>query len=219
MTEHDPEHDPGQERVRALLADLGSSGGHPPGPVPDDVAARLDATLAGLSGPAHEQGHEHAPPDRRRWPQLLVAAAVAVVVGAGAVTATLATRGSSGSSSDSGAAGGAASSARSDQAESGPADDATVPTLTRAGFAAQVATLLADPAAEARRPGRATLAAGCASPPGRGEVLTVRFEGEPAVLVVRPAEGGRSAVEAWTCDASQVLARTRVAASGDQPPD
>lgn len=209
-----PDEDPAHDRVRALLADLGSSGSRPPGPVPDDVAARLDATLSGLTGPADPADRPEAAP-RRRWPQLLVAAAVVVVVGTGAVTATLASRqGDESSSGADGTAGGAASSA-----ESGRAEDATVPTLTRAGFAAQVATLLADPAAEARRPGRATLAAGCSSPPGRGEVLTVRFEGEPAVLVVRPARAGRSTVEAWTCDAAAVLARTRVAATGEEPPD
>lgn len=226
---HDPRHDPGhdpaeQARVRALLADLGSAGSHPPGPVPDDIAARLDATLADLAdlGPPVTTETPATPatpgrPDRRRRaPRLLVAAAVAAVVGIGGVTtATLVSRSQEQTASSS-----AGGSSADSGAESGSSGTSGLPALTRAGFAEQAAALTTGPAAGpddregARAPGegdRSALTAGCAPPPGRGELTAVLLEGEPAVLVARPVRDGRQVLQAWSCDAARVLATTRVA--------
>jgi hypothetical protein len=93
-------------RIRALLAELGSG---PAGdPMPPEVAARLDDTLARLvaerdvvperdavaepvarSGGDGAQEHGSVVPLRRRWAsRLTVAAAAVVVVGVGGVTAS-----------------------------------------------------------------------------------------------------------------------------------
>lgn len=76
----DPAHDP----VRELL-----SSARVEGPIPAEVAARLDATLAELTGrTAADTDDPVVVPLRRRGrlgPRLLAAAAVVVVVGAGAV--------------------------------------------------------------------------------------------------------------------------------------
>ena len=151
-----------------------------------------------------------------------MAAAVAAVVGIGGVTtATLVSRSqeqtasssAGGSSADSSAESGAGSGAGSGEAS-------RLPELTRAGFAEQATALASTPAAGpddregARAPvegGPSTLTAGCAPPPGRGELTAVLLEGEPAVLVARPVRDGRQVLQAWSCDASRVLATTRVA--------
>jgi len=69
--------------MRRLLAE--SAG---PEPVPTDVAARLDATLARLVEQRDEPGAEVetlalGSPGRRRWPKLLLAAAAVIVAGYG----------------------------------------------------------------------------------------------------------------------------------------
>ena len=85
----DPEHD---ARIRALLAELGSG---PDGePIPPEVEARLDDTLALLlaqragtgSAAADEHGADESTSDvvplRRRWtPRAAVAAAAVIVLG------------------------------------------------------------------------------------------------------------------------------------------
>lgn len=75
----DPDFDdPAFDDLRALLADARASG-----PVPDDVATRLDATLASLQAEravGAEQGTAVVVPLRRRLaPRLLVAAAMVVI--------------------------------------------------------------------------------------------------------------------------------------------
>jgi hypothetical protein len=89
MTEQRPDGlTPGQsEAVRRLLAGARHDEG-----VPDDVAARLDATLAdlfaerGAEAPA-DSGHRDADvvPLRRRWPKVLAAAAAVTLFGFGIV--------------------------------------------------------------------------------------------------------------------------------------
>ena len=76
---NDPSNDPAQERVRRLLAEARHDA-----PVPDDVAARLDATLAGLVAERRRESVvdlDAARRRRRRWTTGLVAAAAAVVLG------------------------------------------------------------------------------------------------------------------------------------------
>lgn len=116
MTEHDPE----QEAVRRLLGEV-----PPAGPVPDAVAARLDARLAELvaereaaaPSPVAETGDDELAQARRRrrFRTVLVAAASVSVLGLGFGTVLDDLSGGSGSSEsvtaadsgDSGDAGGA----------------------------------------------------------------------------------------------------------------
>ena len=75
----DSGNDPAQERVRRLLAEARHDAA-----VPDDVAARLDATLAGLVADRRRDNVVHldaARRRRRRWTTGLVAAAAVVVLG------------------------------------------------------------------------------------------------------------------------------------------
>lgn len=80
--------DPGYDDLRALLADARADG-----PVPADVVARLDETLAALTAdrrtqPVSDAAAANVVPLRRRSrlaPRLLAAAAAVVVVGAGGV--------------------------------------------------------------------------------------------------------------------------------------
>lgn len=86
--QHDEASASEQEQVSRLLA----AAGGPPPELPQDVAERLDGVLAGLVAdrvagpvPADEVTGvtELAPRRRRRWPQLLVAAAAVSVLGIG----------------------------------------------------------------------------------------------------------------------------------------
>lgn len=78
--------DPSYDAIRELLSDARVDG-----PIPVDVAARLDATLAELTGRPSSSGGDPADEDRvvvplrrRLAPRLLAAAAVVLVAGAGA---------------------------------------------------------------------------------------------------------------------------------------
>lgn len=78
--------DPAYDAIRGLLSDSRVDG-----PIPVDVAARLDATLAELTGRPSSSGGDPADEDRvvvplrrRLAPRLLAAAAVVLVAGAGA---------------------------------------------------------------------------------------------------------------------------------------
>jgi hypothetical protein len=125
-----------EERVRRALAEAAAADRPEDGtdaPVPADVADRLDTVLAGLVAeraagrplPTRESGSGHSPPGdelaarrARRWPQVLVAAAVVAVL---ALTGgVVALRGLGGGQADSTAAG--ASSA--EDAGGGSADKA-----------------------------------------------------------------------------------------------
>jgi hypothetical protein len=112
MSTHEPEATPAQqEAVRRLLAEARHDG-----PVPPDVAARLDATLAGLAAEGPQAVDPPAPPPgapvvdlaarrRRRAVGLLGAAAAVVVLGvaAGQLVGT-----TTGGGDDSSSAGGSA---------------------------------------------------------------------------------------------------------------
>ncbi len=116
MNEHEPEADPGQEQaVRALLGEVGAQ--HEP--IPDEVSARLDDTLAMLRAERVEalaQDEQATPgegdrtnvvPLRRKWlPRAAGAAAAVIVLGVGGLAAVR--LGTDGSSKDSAASGGVA---------------------------------------------------------------------------------------------------------------
>jgi hypothetical protein len=163
----DPDLAPGQEagedaRIRALLAELGSG---PDGePIPREVEARLDETLAmlvaerGRSDVPEEEAADNVVPLRRRWlPRAAVAAAAVIVLGVGGVVvANLGTMSPETSSSDS--AGGSTAEApesgggSSSDAESGSDSGtgaAAIPELSASTFPGDVAALL--------RPGRASV--------------------------------------------------------------
>ena len=137
-----------EEQVRRVLASAPAEG-----PMPPEVAARLDAALAELvahrspaeqdpeaAGPDPEQGGEVVSLEerrRRRWPKVLVAAAsvsvlaygVGVVsggIGGGSAEMSTATSDSAGADSDNGAAGGRAES--EEEAAPLPAERGGAPT-------------------------------------------------------------------------------------------
>ncbi len=157
--------DPAYDDLRTDLAGLRATD-----PMPADVAARLDAVIADLSGsaapvaasaaPVPDDQPEPAPvvPLRKRsrvGPRLLVAAAAVVVVGAGGIGLAQVVRDGSDdlkTSADSAATGATApgaavdsdSAAESPELDEGtPAAAARVIVLTTAGFDAEVRTLLA----------------------------------------------------------------------------
>ncbi len=114
--------DPAHDELRRLLADARVTE-----PVPDAVAARLDATLASL----RERSREESPaptnvvPLRRRLGRVLVAAAVVVVIGGGGVgIAQL----SSGGRSDTTSADSARSTDKSSAGSEASAPQAVAPT-------------------------------------------------------------------------------------------
>lgn len=153
--------DPAYADLRALLADARATG-----PVPDDVAVRLEETLAALTSdrrhsvPDIATGTGVVVPLRRRsrvGSRLLAAAAAVIVVGAGGIGVSEVLRNTG---NDQGVADSASSFAESDDQESvpGPAapsaapldrpydlnggawvETAALPKFTAAGFAAEAA--------------------------------------------------------------------------------
>lgn len=138
MTDQDR---PDDAWVRDLLADARVTG-----PVPDDVAARLDETLASLRAERLRAGEPGAGdaavvPLRRRLAPFLVAAAAVVVVAGGAVG--VAQLGGDRSGSSGSAAGGVSADAgASSRAPAGAGASVALPRLTRATFARDAATVM-----------------------------------------------------------------------------
>ena len=192
------------ERLRALLAEAGSA--NRPEPLPEDVAARLDRSLAELV--AEREGAGSVVPLRKRWaPRLAAAAAAVVVLGAGGVAATSLGAFDSSRQADSGASGGVG--AASDAKEL-----AEVPTLASASFARDVDVLLQGSPTllrpDARQEAGDTAASSCPGPSGRADAerRDIRLDGDPAVLLVHPRRSTGRLVEAWTCDGERRLAST-----------
>jgi hypothetical protein len=225
----DPAFDgPAFDDLRALLAEA-----RVVEPVPDDVAARLDATLASLR--AEWAASAPVVPLRRRLgPILAAAAAVIVVVGGGfGITQTL--HQSSGQDSRHATAADKASSADAGADAGGSTTgSAAAPVLafTTSGFAREVAGLGAarltglpgttatagdsvsrapapthgESPYEAAAPQGARSCAGPALPGTRS--IPIILDGHPAALVVHPVSAGRELVEAWSCDGTERLAST-----------
>lgn len=188
------------DQVRRLLAEARHTD-----PLPPDVADRMDGVLADLRAdrPVRPAVSDLAAARRRRRVgTLLVAAAVVVVAGVGINYARdLGT----GASSDSAASGAAESStASSDRVEvtqeelTEQQDFAGVPRLDPDRFGGQVAGLRERAVDSSSAPERAGQVAGCAVP-GRGDLVAVRYDGGPAVLVYRPARGDSQVVDLYLC--------------------
>lgn len=216
--------DPAQERVARLLAATGSSAPA----LPEDVAGRLDETLARLLAERRETPVDDGVVDlgerrRRRWPGLLVAAATVSVVGLGVgTTLDSGFEGDSastdaGSVVDEGAAGGEAEpeaavselegSGTESRAQAGQAPSPEA--LADAARPPRLSTTSLVP--DAQRIEDFSLAAPAPTPrldrrcvdtgTSSGDTwLRIRLDGEPAVLVLRAPEGGRRTAEVFTCD-------------------
>lgn len=211
MTDPQSPHD---DAVRRLLADARHEQ-----PMPDDVAARLDAVLADL------RTEDVAPPvvdlaaARRRRTRLrngLVAAAAVVLVGFGVSQVDL-----SGMSAGESDAGGAAdSSVAREDAAAAPSATAALPSVVRLSSARleqQVRRLvgttdpllLADPAGQA---GTTSSAPECPVPTAGGVPLTATYDGEPAVLVLQPPAGGVRVADVYLCGAESPVRSVSVPA-------
>lgn len=228
MNERDDTRD--QEQVSRLLAAAAGPSSDEPR-LPDDVAQRLDDVLAGLASErAARPGDEVAgvtelgPRRRKRWPQLLVAAAAVSVLGIGVGNVM---GGGQSEQADSGASSSVQSEERpaaEDEAAPAPTSGGSVersgePTdadgqaadsldtrrvqrLRSSSLTIDVQRIedfgLAVPVSENRR----ELAKACARPEtGAGdEWLRVRLDGQEAVLVLRAPVEGRRTADVFTCD-------------------
>ncbi|MDF1604446.1 hypothetical protein [Nocardioides sp. YIM 152315] len=214
-----------EEDVRRLLAEARHVE-----PMPDDVVDRLDRVLADLrparAEPAADRLPDHTAEQRRRWLRnLVLAAAVVVVVGVGISRIDLSgADDDAGSSADSSAE---APAAR-DQAEAGgdASPDAGAPLALRsATFERQVAhyagtgrltklsQLRSLDADEGKAEDGAPSAARCPGDDrGPGREVAATYDGGPAVLVVRPAADGDRRVDLYLCGTDEPLRSTTVPA-------
>lgn len=225
------ELDPQEEAVRRLLADAGKD----PERVPPQVASRLEGVLADLSAEraaATPPGGAPVPSlderRRRRWPQVLVAAAAVSVIAVGA--GNLLTDGTSEFSS-AGDAGGAA--VESAPEAPGAGEGNREPDAGSQDLAPHADAAIAEPrlrteslrtdiqriedfelAPRVARPREMTMPSGaCDSPQvNRGDsVLRVLLDREPSVLVLRKPVDGERVAEVFGCDdAESPVATTTV---------
>ena len=241
MPDHPPDHPPDDpsghppdltpaetERVRRLLA----SARHTE-PMPADVAARLDRTLAELTAQDRELRTLPAVSTlesrrrRRRATRLLVAAAavVAVGVGAGPVLSGLGggSDGDAGSSSESTAdrRAGAAGEDGSPEGQPAPAEtpggaaadgegdhQRDTPALPRVGAATFASDAEAVRASGVLRGDAPTGSLGldhCGEDAGPGQRAVVRYAGRPAVLVYRAPEADGQRVDLYRCGSDALL--------------
>jgi hypothetical protein len=216
---------PEEEQVRRLLADARHTE-----PLPDDLAARMDAVLADLRRERPTPLRQAEAADRPAWRKArgwLIAAAAVVVIGTGLSRLDLTTSGGSDGGSDASAsdAGGAGSAAERERAggEALLHDRAlrdAVPLRSR-DFGAQVRRLddsaafsakggpesgkftagESAPSAGERRAGTQ----GCRVPAlGQGRTVVVRYDGRPGVLVFRPVSGDTEVVDLFLCGGDDV---------------
>jgi hypothetical protein len=203
----------------------------PDGPVPAEVAARLDAVLAELqdtseAGDADAGGHvvplrsgSHDHRLRRRAGRVLLAAAAVVAIGWG-TTQVLPSVTQSGGSSDSGAAQDSAQDSADAPAESGGDSRAlaeTPPPVTDLGIAGLRPV---DPDALdrdlARLRNKSTRAqqgfesgasdmvrCGPADPEPGSRFVGAAYDGRPALVVYHPVRGGEQQVDLFLCDTAR----------------
>lgn len=212
MSEHTPEGpdlDPASEdSVRRLLAEARHTG-----PVPPEVAARLDDLLGKLvEARSAETGVSSLAARRsRRRGLLLVAAVAALVIGIGVPAINRVGQGGSDTASDAGSA--TSAQDRSDPsagdqqlpAEAAPAAPTAPPPLALSsdGLGAEVrAALLArDPSSRAYSSELLLLPAGCGLPSSAEYVYlaAATYDGQDAVLGAAAVQDGRQRVDLYLC--------------------
>lgn len=208
-----------EDEVSRLLAAVGAQ--RPP--TPPEVATRLDDELARLvaertdgrprgdhlGGPVLPAGvvgaDDLASRRRRRWPQALVAAAAVSVVGLG--VATVVDEGSGGggdAAMSTDAAGGQAEGEAADPPSASTLGEGTMrlqgtPRVRSAALRTDVQRLRERDLFHPARP--RALSQACITPRiGAGDEWTrVRFDGFPAVLVLRAPADGRRTADVFTC--------------------
>jgi len=170
-------------------------------PLPDEVADRLDTTMARLVAARPNA----AAPSRRRWMTVGVVAAALVgiaAVGVGAVQGSWVNSGSSASAGVANDAAGASVPAAGEPTAAvgdsgfGAKAETAAPSFTTSGLARQVRAWWAQ---------NPTYSAP-ATCPGPWETdsalsLAVHLDGSPAALVVFPAQGDSQLLEIFACDA------------------
>ena len=204
-----------QERVRRLLA-----AASPPSEteMPEDLSARLDDVLASL---ASERAAGTAEPievgtvtgatelrsrRRRKWPQLLAAAAAVSVIGLGIgnlVGDLNGVAGGGGAASTADSAGGSAdSNAQAEKSLPEMRPGAPTPQLHTASLRVDVQGIEDRSLAERVSDNPEGWSEACVHPPAapHDEFLPVRLDGAAAVLVLRAPEGGRRTADVFTCD-------------------
>ena len=215
------------ERVRRLLARARHTD-----PVPDDVAARLDRTLASLADERRERREDAvtvlASRRRRTLATVLVAAVAVVAVGIGLGRSLPDLDMGAGGSDSTSADGGATSVEQERPAQSpeqpqdqspgrGAAPEAgagsrALPGLGDDTFDSDVLALRGRPTATEGGLGSLGDTA-CARPTwGEGRRVPVRYDGAAAVLVFRDPVGGVQPVDLFRCGADAPLRSTTVPA-------
>jgi hypothetical protein len=219
-----------EAEIRALLADLGAR----EGPMPPEVAARLDDTLAGLVAErAPASGRRHArrrvvpvaprPPsggDRRWAPRLLAAATVVAVLG-GLGIALERTAQLDGTSSSSSAGGSALARHPGASANAATGSAAALPHLTTQHFRRDARAALGAPGSSARGaaqsgsglapgPSPQPVAPVCRPPvhPHASRLVAAIVDGRMATLVVRSLGHGRLHVTAYSCAGARLTSAT-----------
>jgi hypothetical protein len=213
-----PPDDAEQAEVSRLLAAV--SGPRSAEPMPPEVATRLDDVLAGLvaeraTAPAGVT--DLAPRRRRRWPALLAAAAAVSVVGLGVgnvldlgggadMEAVTAEDGSAAETLESADGAGAAADeeaprATTDRVDGSVAGLADLPRLRRDSLTVDVQRI-EDFGVAANSRTQSALRRACVQPElsDGDDWVTVRLDGDPAVLVLRAPDGGRRTAEVYVCD-------------------
>ncbi|MFC7495546.1 MULTISPECIES: hypothetical protein [unclassified Nocardioides] len=231
----EPDLTPEEEQVRRLLADARHDE-----PLPADVADRLDRVLTDLrsssepeTAPATDPVPDLAAARRRRMLRnLVLAAAAVVVVGVGIsrvdLSGTTDADSSSGSAdssvqSDAGDdAGGSNEAPSAGAAEAAPitlslrsdAFDAQVERYAATGRLATLSELRSTQAdTEEKATGGGAYAAECVGGGlGRGRPVAATYDGEPALLVVRPAADGTRQVDLYLCGSTEPVRSTSVPA-------
>ena len=207
-----------EERVRRALAALGREGPDGSPPMPPEVAARLDGVLTELTA-SRTEPDELAARRRRRWPHVLVAAAAAAIVVGGLAGLLRGTTTNGSSDSASSARAPAASAARpAGGSSASPATPTPAPSFAEGALAVpelHTATIDRDirrvaqtPAAVAPRhqpmraqAPRSPAVGGCAVPEARpgDQLVAVRLDGQPAVLLISPVKGGSRTARVYAC--------------------
>ena len=219
---------PRQEEVRRLLADARHTG-----PIPEDVAGRLDEVLAGLAAGSDDEAAATAGTRvvslasrrRRRATTALVAAAAVVAVGVGLGQIMGDGLGGGGSEDSTAASSAKEGGANSDRVVPQPpraqrdarlyvVDTPPVPVSPR-HFAADVRRIRVDLAPLAvgqtsKNPSAlsSSPAGGGACDPdhwGAGTFVPVRYDGRSGVLVFRAPRGDSQVVELFGCGSPEVL--------------